>query len=398
MARIIERMGARPMTPGLGRARGAHRRDARGGRRPGVSHDARSSSLTLPGVMFIVVTLFLALGAINGQNNLLFWLFGFAIGSLVISGIITGNALMSLRLIAHPVGDAEAGRPLRIGYTLVNTSRLLPNFAIEITESTHRVGRGDAVPRLTTRSPGVVVHLPPRSRARSSSRVIPGRRGRLELDRVRVRTSFPFGFFVKTLGFSAPRSIVVYPAPIPIPRARIDEVLPSDESPTRHLARRGSGFEYYGIREYRPGDPLRRVAWKHSARRGDLLVTEYPDPASDALVLELAPPGERVSDESFETALSLIYTLVKRADRSRRLGLVVPWGGVAIPPGVGPAHRRRVGRALALLERDRRPGVRTTTAAPRHARTVTIGYGDDPGSGEHALVATDLIGERGESR
>jgi len=353
---------------------------------PGVAHDARSSSLTLPGLLFIVVTLFLALGAINGQNNLLFWLFGFAIGSLVISGIITGNALMSLRLIAHPVADAEAGRPLRVGYTLVNTSRLLPNFAIELEEElgTPRVPAG-----ARTRDPGVVVHLPPRARARTASRVVPTRRGRLELARVRVRTSFPFGLFVKRLVFPAPRAITVYPEPLAIARAAIDDALPSDESPTRHLARRGSGFEYYGIREYRPGDPLRSVAWKHSARRGDLLVTEYPDPAADVLVLELAPPDARIDDETFERALSLIYTLVKRSSSARRLGLVVPWAGIAIHPGAGDAHRRRVGRALAVLDRSGTIDRASLAAAPRHARTVMVGYdGAAPGG---ALAALDFF-------
>ncbi|MBO6514819.1 MAG: hypothetical protein JJ974_12725, partial [Phycisphaerales bacterium] len=61
---------------------------------PGTTHTSRSSKLTPAGFLFVFVTLFIALGAINGQNNLLFWLFGFSIAALVVSGIITGSALM----------------------------------------------------------------------------------------------------------------------------------------------------------------------------------------------------------------------------------------------------------------------------------------------------------------
>lgn len=353
---------------------------------PGVAHGRRSSSLTLPGLLFVAVTLMLALGAINGQNNLLFWLFGFAIASVVISGIITGNALMSLRLIAHDPPDTEAGAELRIAYTLVNTSRLLPNFGIELRE---HGGDGKAGGR---REPGVVAHLPPRSRAGASSRLVTERRGRLELGEVRARTTFPFGLFVKTIVFHAPRSCVVAPATLDVRRDEVDRVIPSDHAATRHMSRRGSGFEYFGIREYTRGDPLRRISWKHSARAGDLRVVEYPDPAASALVLELETPGPEIRDDEFERAVSFVYTIAAHAHRSRPLGLIVPWASVAIPPGTGGEHLRRIGRALGLLSREPLGDDPRAHASRAGSVRLVVGY---RAGGPGRLVAPDEARPRG---
>ena len=42
-----------------------------------------------PGITYAVTTIVLILGAINGQNNFLFALFGLATGGLVISGFFS---------------------------------------------------------------------------------------------------------------------------------------------------------------------------------------------------------------------------------------------------------------------------------------------------------------------
>ena len=45
--------------------------------------------------------------------------------------------------------------------------------------------------------------------------------------------------------------------------------------------RAGSGMELFGVREYRAGDPLRRIHWRSSARLGELVVREYEPPGAD---------------------------------------------------------------------------------------------------------------------
>ncbi len=315
----------------------------------GHAHINRSSSLTLPGFLFVFVTLFLALGAINGQNNLLFWLFGFSIASLIVSGIITGNALMHIRITANHEDHAQAGKPLSLRYSLINTSRLLPNFALEVHELD--------IPNQTKHEPAAVLHIRPSARATCKSTLTPLTRGYMELAKIRVRTRFPFGLFTKAVYFEIPRKILVYPKQIEIDQTTLDDMTTNDTSSHRSINRRGAGLDYFALRQYQPGDPIKTIAWKRSARSSDLLVTEFPDPTTDQLHIRLAPPSDQTNEAQFETAISLAYSILISAAPSTRLGLSIPWAAIDIHPSRGKAHLARCSRALALLAQ---------TSTPRH--------------------------------
>jgi uncharacterized protein (DUF58 family) len=348
----------------------------------GVAHTSRSSSLTLPGFLFVFVTLFLALGAINGQNNLLFWLFGFSIAALIVSGIITGNALMHIRMTASHEGPAQADQQLNLRYTLLNTSRLLPNFALEVHELD--------VNNQSEHEPGVVVHIRPSARLTCKSTLVPLNRGYIELAKIRVRTRFPFGLFTKTIYFDIPRKILVYPKQIKLEQSNLDAMIKADESANRSLNRRGTGLDYFALRQYQPGDPIKTIAWKRSARSTELLVTEFPDPTSDQIQIQLAPPNEQVSDDQFETAISLAYTIMVTASKSTRIGLSIPWAAIDIHPSRGRAHVARCSRALALLERS--ASTRPYPNPRRNQRTVILGY-DRKNTTVASLYAEDFIEE-----
>lgn len=53
-----------------------------------------------------------------------------------------------------------------------------------------------------------------------------------------------------------------------------------------------------GVRDYVPGDPLRRVHWPNSARRGDLVVKEVEETAAPRLVVALDLGGGGVAGEA----------------------------------------------------------------------------------------------------
>ncbi|MFK7760310.1 MAG: DUF58 domain-containing protein [Phycisphaerales bacterium] len=357
----------------------------------GHPHTKRSSALTAPGFLFVFVTLFLALGAINGQNNLLFWLFGFSIASLVVSGIITGTALINIRLTAHELEEAEAGKPFLPRYTIHNTSKLLPNFALEIIEL-------DA-PTPTHFTPGALIHIPPKSSAPAHSQLVPESRGYLNLERVRVRSRFPFGLFKKTIDFNIPRQTVVFPAQIELKPIDLARMASSEDSSNQSINRRGSGLDYFSLRQYRSGDPLRLIAWKQSARTNSLLVIEYPEPVADQINLHLACPDESTSQELFELAVSLAYSLLRKAPHQSRIGLSIPWASIQIPPASGQSHILRAARVLSLVERSSQsesvPGrnqdadpLYTPRSFQQNSQSINIAYSHSDQS-SNDLVAQD---------
>jgi uncharacterized protein (DUF58 family) len=79
-----------------------------------------------------------------------------------------------------------------------------------------------------------------------------------------------------------------------------------------------SGLEFYGMREYKPGDDLRRIVWRASARTGKIMVREAEQGITDKITIILdtdrgthSRDGEGLS-ESFEAGVSAAASLAVR--------------------------------------------------------------------------------------
>ena len=96
--------------------------------------------------------------------------------------------------------------------------------------------------------------------------------------------------------------------------------------------RAGSGNELFGVREYRPGDSLRRIHWRSSARHGQLVVREYEPPGlqSVTIVVDPAPPSADVADQIARIAASEAWDCIREGGR------VVIWS-----PGMQPSESPR---------------------------------------------------------
>ena len=77
-----------------------------------------------------------------------------------------------------------------------------------------------------------------------------------------------------------------------LPRIVELDVLFSESGPRadngrRLLLRRPSGFDVHSVREYEEGESLRKVHWKSTARRGQLMVKELQDEPRDEVAILL---------------------------------------------------------------------------------------------------------------
>jgi uncharacterized protein (DUF58 family) len=78
-----------------------------------------------------------------------------------------------------------------------------------------------------------------------------------------------------------------------------------------------TGLEFYGMRDYKPGDDLRRIVWRASARMGKLMVREAEQGITDRITIILDTDRGHHShegeySESFETAVSAAASLAVR--------------------------------------------------------------------------------------
>ena len=105
--------------------------------------------------------------------------------------------------------------------------------------------------------------------------------------------------------------------------------------------RSGSGMELFGVREYRPGDPLRRIHWRSSARLGELVVREYEPPGVQTVGIfcDPHPPSREAADQVARLAASEAWDCIRGGGR------VVLWA-----PGLEPSQPSEARSLWALLE------------------------------------------------
>jgi len=129
--------------------------------------------------------------------------------------------------------------------------------------------------------------------------------------------------------------------------------LPLDRPGRHRMRRRGGGTDLHELRDFQPGDPFKSIAWKASARAGQLLVREVDQEVQQTLVLILdvsgstrgGSPGQRKLDAALELCASLAHLWLDRGDR---VGLITVDGRMLanVLPGEGPAHLLRLYDAL----------------------------------------------------
>ncbi len=164
-------------------------------------------------------------------------------------------------------------------------------------------------------------------------------RGWQPLPCITAASDAPFGFFRAWSVLRPRQSALIWPRPeadsCPLPDTGMET-----DGRTRHA----EGDDWDSLRDYRPGDPPRRVAWKPSARVDRLLVREPALPADGPLRL-------RWSDTAtlpFEARVSrLTRWVLDAAKTGRRFALELPQQSLG--PDHGAAFRDRCLTALALL-------------------------------------------------
>ena len=330
----------------------------------------RRYRLRFPAYIYMLVTVFIAIGAFNSQNNLLFWAFGLSLAAMVVSGILSGTMLMGIEIERRALADARAGEPLPLAYTLRNRNRWVPAFAMRLEEippsrgwwggSGHNsAGSRDGWTTHIDRPVVFVPHVGPREAVTARIDTPSLRRGGVRLIGVRLTSTFPFGLIRKTVEYLDPEEAVITPAPIP-PPPNTNDLLGRTGDAAIASRRQGPGDEFFALREYIPGDSPRSIAWRASARRlhmdfpgpgGGLLVKQNASPAPARLwiVLRLLP-GATNADEN-ERAISLAVGLAADSlDRGLSVGLAVPRAAITLRPLPGAPHLHAIARELGVLD------------------------------------------------
>jgi len=346
------------------------------------------------GLMYLLVSVFVLALAMQTQANLLFWAFGLMVGALVMSLLGGWYMLRTVEVRRLPPAHGVAGEGLVIRYQVFNRSRWMPVFGLLVGETGARLFHSK---RTTTESKeasvtdeilaewaspplGWVLHVGPGQSVRSQAVCRPTTRGWLRLHRIVLACTFPFGILERKVEVHAPAAILIYPRLYRIKRRLLHDLSNRDPSGRQFVEQAGGAEEFYGLREYRRGDSLKTVDWKHTARLGQLVARELTQPSSPRVMVLLdlnrhLPPNSEPDEKDttlwdtlIETAIDLAASLICDAHfHGFQVGLEVR--GVArcvYPVHHSLPHRSQLLEALARLnpkQRHESPAM-TVTLAP----------------------------------
>lgn len=272
---------------------------------------------------------------------LAYWIAAFAVGAFC-------YALWNRGLIgALQVRGAEPGEgsPLEVlQERVLSSGPLVPVFEgdrmqVELRIESPHGTRGPA--RLSgsigTTTLSAAAALVPKQGWGELREVGPVRRGPVSARGWVLESGDPLGFFrQRGHGIDSELALVLPRFTSLAERTNVRELEASTAAP-----RSGSGTEMFGVREYRPGDPLRRIHWRSSARHGELIVREFEPPGVQTLGIfcDPSPPTPEAADQVARLAASEVW------DCLRAGGRVVLWS-----PGAEPSRPDEARSLWALLE------------------------------------------------
>jgi uncharacterized protein (DUF58 family) len=202
-------------------------------------------------------------------------------------------------------------------------------------------------------SPRSVLRLAPDDERTLELRLRCERWGAYVLGGVRVRAHDRFGVLLHEQRVDPALPLKVYPH-----AETLRALLPPQETQVfagNQVARtRGEGIEFADLRPFAPGDRLRRINWRASARRGTLWVNEaHPERNADiVLFLDTFAEASRGGPGTLDLAVGAAGSLAERYLRHKdRVGLV-SFGGVLnwLLPATGVVQLYRIVDALLDTE------------------------------------------------
>lgn len=274
------------------------------------------------GVVFALILFVMLLGALNYNNNTALLLTCVLGATCITSMLQTFRNLDRLELHSIRPDNAHAGQPLTLH--LVWHAGGHPHQAVAVLVNGHEQHFDACADPDGTET---LLKIPTQ------------RRGWMPLPRVQVATRWPFGWFRAWSWLAPAQQALVYP------RIEPGGPAPPPESGQVSRQRRPQGDEWAGLRDYRSGDPLRRIAWKASAHGDTLRVKTFDRPRADrAWQLDWNHTG--LADR--EARISRLARWVREAHGAgREWSLALPHE--TLPPASGSAHYHHSMRALAEL-------------------------------------------------
>lgn len=279
---------------------------------------------TVYGFLFLTILFVMLLGSINYNNNLGFMLV-FLLGSITLVSIIhTYRNMLGIEILSASAAPVFAGNTVIL--------RLLVRA-----HETHRRSIGFMVERPNY----TIEEIEAKTDKHVSVKCLAKNRGIFSPDRLTVWSRYPMGLFRSWTVINPDISCVVYPKPI-AGAFRFSGKSGDDDADGR-TARRGVD-DFAGLKQYQPGDPVSKIAWKSLSRGLGVFTKEFTGSGGRMVMLDY----EAMDSGDIEYKVSRLTDMVIKAhNMNLEYGLLLP--GRTIAPEKGEGHKHLCLKVLAMF-------------------------------------------------
>lgn len=160
--------------------------------------------------------------------------------------------------------------------------------------------------------------LPPHTSIDVAMTVTPLRRGHVRFAHLTFARPDPFGLFYALYSIDLSDNLLVLPKRYPVPTIHLSGSRKYQRGGVQLAMSVGDAQEFVGLREYRPGDPLKHIHWKSWAKLGKPVVKEFQDEFFVRHALILDTFTQQGNGQLFEAAISVAASFVA-APRSHEI-------------------------------------------------------------------------------
>ena len=259
---------------------------------------SRQSAIFLIGGLLTIAT-----GRLFGLIEL------FIMGTALVSCVAVASFIVTTQRPRIEIGRSttpnqpEVGQTIQVGLSLLTRSRVP---ACDVYES---LAAGSHIHI-------AIAPLPAGQVAQANYQLVAQQRGLLALGPSLVEVADPLGLSRRSKSLGDATNIIIFPRSVaidlPDPNTCQGELIDAIRRVTRYQP---TSSEFQAIREYNSGDDPRRINWRASAKREDLVVNEYATEVNMDTYVALNTNPDAYSTEGFERAVSVATSLVRSVER-----------------------------------------------------------------------------------
>ena len=292
---------------------------------------------TLPGRLVWAVIVFSAMVGVDTSRTTAFQVFCFFCVVMFLSLVASRFFFCSIKAVRVLPRLGTVGQPLHYSIQLKNhgPSKETGLGCREIMRDTRpgleELQAGDWPMRLHkiyrllkkksywTYPRGEVLPLPalgPGATAEIRTSIVPVSRGRLSFEDIDIVRPDPFNLVNAFRHVSRTQSVLILPQRYPLPPINLPSVRKHQPGGFSIAHSVGDSEEFLSMRDYQPGDPLRRIHWRSWAKTGKPIIKEYQEEffVRHALILDTFPGGQptRIFEEAVSVAASFASSVQTR--------------------------------------------------------------------------------------